>query len=227
VDGPSARRSAGRIAILYLASVAALQIVLALGKARLAMRLWMTVMGVLAFAVFLAAAPGLSSRQRSVVHVFPGGGEAYVESRIVLDFERSQAASIEASSPDVFFAPTDRGRGLSYQPDADGRLRALSARFRWERETLRASGFVEAPFVSDAARLSNRSAAPLRGCSLLGAGAPEPLPDVPPQGVIAIGEGSGGDSVACDSDFIPELLSLPAMRREGATRVVFHLRKPR
>jgi hypothetical protein len=225
-DGPSARRSAGRIAILYLASVAALQIVLALGKARLAMRFWITVMGVLAFAVFLAAAPGLSSRQRSVIHVFPGGGVAYVESRIVLDFGRSQAASIEAASPDVFFAPIDRERGLSYQPDADGRLRASGARFRWERETLRVQGFVEAHFLSDGARLSNHSGAPLRGCSLLGPESTKPLPDVPPRGVLAIGEGSGGDTVVCDSDFIPELLSLPAVQWEGATRVVFHLRKP-
>jgi hypothetical protein len=171
-DDASARRSAGRIAIVYLASVAVLQIVFALGQARLAIRLWITFMGVLAFAVFLAAGRGLSARQRSVVHVLPGGGEVYVESRVSLDFGRRQTVSIEAVSPDVVFDPTDRDRGLSYRSDADGRLRVPGDRFRWERETLRVSGFLEAPFASDSGRLSNLSASPLRGCSLVG-------PDVP------------------------------------------------
>jgi hypothetical protein len=226
-DDASARRSAGRIAIAYLASVAVLQIVFALGQARLAIRFWITFMGVLAFAVFLAAGTGLSSRQRSVVHVLPGGGEVYVESRVFLDFGRRQTASIEAVSPEIFFDPADRDRGLSYQSGADGRLRARGDRFRWERETLRVSGFLEAPFASDSRRLSNLSAAPLHGCSLLGPEVPEPLPDVPPGGGLTIDEDWEGASVACDSDYVPELLSRPAGRREGATRVVFHPRHPR
>jgi hypothetical protein len=222
-DGAAfARRSAGRIGLVYLVSVAVLQVVFALARTRLAMRFWITGAAVLVFAVFLAASPELSLRDRSVIHVVPQGEEAYVETLVSLAFGRRGSVSIEAASRDVFFEPVEPDRGLWYESGSDGRLRAADRRFRWERDTLRVYGFVETPFRVEPARLSNLSKAPLTGCALLH---PEPgrLPDVPAGGIVALPEAQDGGSLACDVDFVPELLSFPAESRATTSRVIFHL----
>jgi hypothetical protein len=204
--------------IAYLVLAATLEIVLALAGARPLVRLWWMLAASLAFVVLFRETRSPAIRERSVLRIAPGEAEAYVESRIDLDIGRREEAPLGATSPAVVFQPVAPHRGLVYSLGSDGRLALPGPWFRWERESLRAWGFVETPFSVAGDRIQNGSDSPLERCSL----GSRHLPDVPAGGSLSLPPQGEGDELICETGFKPGLFSFPSEKR-GSSLVVFRL----